>query len=166
MRKPSVGAQPLHTGDLRRMLGQFATGVTVVTARTAEGYECLTASSFNSVSLEPPLVLFSIHRASRRLGAFEAAPVIGVNVLQASQRPLCRRFARGEPVDWSNESVRIGRHGCLLVEGALAHMECTRWAVYDGGDHRILVCRVEAFRYDEGGPPLVFFRGDFHSLAA
>ena len=152
--------------ELRRMLGQFATGVAVVTARTATGHECLTVNSFSSVSLSPPLVLFSLHHASSVLPAFEAARHIGVNVLGDAGRELSSRFAGKARGGWQACGERTGANGCLFVSGAIARMECARWATYDGGDHRIFVCRVESFDYDERGRPLLFFRGTYHSIAA
>jgi flavin reductase (DIM6/NTAB) family NADH-FMN oxidoreductase RutF len=151
--------------DLRRMLSQFATGVTVVTTSAAHDHECLTVNSFNSVSLSPPLILFSIHRASSGLEAFEQASRIGVNVLGDDHREVSSRFAGKGRRGWRACGVRPGPNGCLFVEGAIARMECTRWATYDGGDHRIFVCRVESFDYDERGRPLLFFRGNYHSIA-
>jgi len=148
------------------MLGQFATGVTVVTAKNPAGYECLTVNSFNSVSLSPPLILFSIYQGSSVLSAFEKAPMIGVNVLGDCHQDISLRFAGRERGNWESPDVRIGGRGCLLVNGAIARMECKPWAIYNGGDHKIFVCRVESFEYEERGHPLVFFRGNYHSLAA
>lgn len=161
-----MSARLVDLPDLRRMLGQFATGVTVVTANGAAGHECLTVNSFNSVSLSPPLILFSIFQGSSVLGAFESAALIGVNVLGDKHRHISARFAGKGRNDLRDCEFRRGPNGCLLVNDAIAQMECRRWAVYDGGDHRIFVCRVESFEYDDRSRPLLFFRGEYRSLAA
>lgn len=156
----------MNPRDLRWMLGHFATGVTVVTAKCSDGYECLTVNSFNSVSLSPPLILFSIHKASSVLPVFEKAALIGVNVLGDCHRELSSRFAGKERAKWKDSDARIGTNGCLLLKGAIARMECEPWAIHEGGDHKVFICRVESFDYDEAGRPLLFFRGNYHSLAA
>lgn len=161
-----MGARPAKHRDLRWMLGHFATGVTVVTARAPGGYECLTVNSFNSVSLSPPLILFSVHRASSVLAAFEATANVGVNVLGDGHREISSLCAGKERAKWKDSDVRIGANGCLLLNGAIARMECRPWAIHDGGDHRVFICLVESFDYDEAGRPLLFFRGNYHSLAA
>ncbi len=151
---------------LRNALGQFATGVTIVTAavdgRPATG---LAVSSFNAVSLDPPLVLWSLRRASRSLPVLREARGFVVNVLGDHQHGLIARFAGGghdrfEGVDW-----RSGRHGGPVIRGAIAHFECALHAEHDGGDHVILVGRVLAHAAADGRP-LVYWRGRPHASAA
>lgn len=151
---------------LRNALGQFATGVTIVTAavdgRPATG---LAVSSFNAVSLDPPLVLWSLRRASRSLPVLREARSFVVNVLGDHQHGLIARFAGGahdrfEGVDW-----RPGRHGGPVIRGAIAHFECALHAEHDGGDHVILVGRVLAHAAADGRP-LVYWRGRPHASAA
>lgn len=146
---------------LRRMLGQFVTGVTVVTARHEEGYECVTVNSFNSVSLDPPLVLFSLHSNSSLLSCFEQADRFGISILERNNESVSRLFAGPQRHRWKECNVETGRHGALLVQGALARMECEPWAAHDGGDHRIFICRVLDFDYDDSGTPLAYFRGRY-----
>jgi flavin reductase (DIM6/NTAB) family NADH-FMN oxidoreductase RutF len=159
-------ARTSDTGALRRMLGQFATGVAVVTAPGDAGHACLTVSSFTSVSLDPPLVLFSIRNESALLPAFLQAPVIGVSVLDESQRALSALFAGRTRDRWNGEEGETGGAGALLIRGAIARMECERWAVHDGGDHRVIVCRILSYEHKDGASPLLHFQGRYCSLGA
>ncbi|MDB5798105.1 MAG: flavin reductase family protein [Paucimonas sp.] len=154
----------MDTPGLRRMLGQFATGVAVVSARNGDSHECVTVNSFNSVSLDPPLVLFSLHHASSALASFENGSHYGISILDEGNRELSRLFAGRERHRWKECNVEPGHHGGLLVKGAVARMECERWAVYDGGDHRIFVCKVLAFDYNDNSAPLLYFRGRYCAL--
>lgn len=153
-------------GAFRRALGQFATGVAVVTARGPSGEAIgLTMNSFSSVSLEPPLILFSLDRKARSLAAMQAAEGYAVNVLGREQQALAERFARPRPDKWQAVEHVAGIAGAPLIAGAIAHFECAPFACYDGGDHLIFVGRVvrfETFVHDE---PLVFFRGEYRGIA-
>ncbi len=144
----------------RSALGSFATGVTVVTARDAEGAPVgITANSFASVSLDPPLVLWSPARASRRFATFTGAQSFAVHVLAADQQAVCDAFVRaaqgfGE-VAWAE-----GPDGLPLLDGCLARMICGREAVWDAGDHAIVLGRVRAAERRDGAP-LVFQGGRY-----
>ncbi len=147
---------------LRRALGRFATGVAVVTCRDGGGEpRGVTINSFSSVSLEPPLVLFSLARESRSLADVLAAGRFAVNVLAADQQELSRRFA-GADDPWRDLACGGGGEVPLLA-GALAHFECRHEASHEGGDHVIIVGRVEALA-QQPGEPLVFWAGDYHQL--
>jgi len=149
----------------RRALSCFTTGVAVVTATDAESRPLgLTISSFNSVSLEPPLVLFSLARSAHSLEAMRRAQGYAVNVLAAHQRDLSDRFARALHDKWSAVAHASGHGGSRLLDGALAHFECAPYAEHDGGDHVIFVARVVRFA-EAAGEPLVFFRGAYRQLA-
>ncbi|MBO6716426.1 MAG: flavin reductase family protein [Rhizobiaceae bacterium] len=145
--------------EFRDALGRFATGVTVVTTGTAEGPVGITANSFASVSLDPPIVLWSIGRHSKRFAAFAACERFAVHVLAADQLDLSRRFARsgdafeGLPYDSSDEDVP-------LLGGCLSRFECTRIARHDGGDHLIVVAQVTNATLREG-EPLLFAGGGY-----
>jgi flavin reductase (DIM6/NTAB) family NADH-FMN oxidoreductase RutF len=148
--------------ELRDALGRFATGVTVVTTMTPRGPLGITANSFSSVSLDPPLVLWSPARRSRRFPAFEAAPHFAVHVLSAGQRWLAEHFARAgggfAPVEFG-----AGIGGVPLLEGCAARFECRHEARYDGGDHLIVVGLV--LRLVQADlPPLLFYRGRYCGL--
>ncbi|SRR6266404_659058 len=150
----------------RRALGEFATGVAVVTAR-GQGEELVgvTMSSFNSVSIDPPLVLFSIDRKARSLPAMLEARGFAVNILARDQEDISNQFARALSDKWSQVKVSIGHAEAPLISDALAHFECAPYANYDGGDHVIFVVRVvrHATRA-EISAPLIFFRGRYRDL--
>ena len=154
------------TGDpsraLRNALGQFATGVTVVTTQTDKGPLGITANSFSSVSLDPPLVLWSPARASRRFAAFEAATHYAIHVLSDTQEHVCKRFST-DGFDFDGLDWAPGQNGAPLIGGALAQFECTRYAAHDGGDHLIIVGRVTQAR-QTAGKPLIFAQGAFRAL--
>ena len=157
----------LETGDpaqdpraFRRALGQFATGVTVVTAPAADGPVGVTVNSFTSLSLDPPLVLWSIAKAARSAPAFAHASHFAVNVLAESQVELSARFARSGVRKFDGVRSALGLGGAPLLEGAAAHFECAREPVLDGGDHTIVTGRVLRYtRFDR--EPLVFARGQY-----
>lgn len=144
----------------RRALGQFATGITVIATNSENHLVAMAANSFSAVSLDPPLVLWSIRKESKSAPAFLDNGHFSVSVLAEDQvevsalfgRPLLDQFTE---VDW-----KPSRHGDPLISGAIAHFECSSEAVLDGGDHHILVGRVEHFaRYDGG--PLLFAQGQY-----
>jgi flavin reductase (DIM6/NTAB) family NADH-FMN oxidoreductase RutF len=155
----------VDTTALRNALGCFATGVTVVTARSADGrLGGVTANSFSSVSLEPPLVLFSLHRRLRSLHVFDAAEHCAVNVLAAHQTDLSRRFA-GQVVDrWTGVNCEQGIGGCPVLTQALAVFQCRRRERMDGGDHVIFLVEVLSMRWREECDPLVFYRSRYREL--
>lgn len=150
---------PGHEGDLRQALGQFATGVTVITCRSDIGPVGITANSFASVSLDPPLVLWSPARASKRFPAFERAKTFAIHIVGEDQFSLCGRFAKVgdnfDGLDWYE-----GEQGVPLIEGCLARFECIRHAIHDGGDHAIIVGQVISASIKEGDP-LVFSKGAY-----
>lgn len=158
--EPAAAASaPFDGRELRRTLGQFATGVTVVTTRGAGGRRVgLTANSFSSVSLDPPLVLWSLSRGSPSLADFLGASHFGINVLAADQHHLSRRFATPQPDKFQGVAWREGPAGVPLLEGVLARLVCRNVRQYDGGDHVILIGGIEHHECF-GGEPLVFHSG-------
>lgn len=149
----------------RFALSQFATGVAVTTARgLADEAIGLTMSSFNSVSLDPPLVLFSVDRRAMSLPAMLAAKGYAVNILSRAQEALANGFARSMTDKWVDVDHSLGHAEAPLLHGALAHFECEPYAHHDGGDHVIFIGRVVRFWASETGEPLVFFRGAYHGL--
>jgi flavin reductase (DIM6/NTAB) family NADH-FMN oxidoreductase RutF len=153
--------------EFRNALGHFPTGVVVVTA-PVDGSEplAMTVSSFNAVSLEPPLVLFSIARSAPSLAPLLAAPRFAISVLRHDQGDLSTRFAFARDKKWEGLEPVFGETGCPLIGPCLATFECTPFAHHDGGDHLIIVGRVERFETAAEGDPLVFFRGSYHHIAA
>jgi flavin reductase (DIM6/NTAB) family NADH-FMN oxidoreductase RutF len=151
--------------DYRRALGQFATGVTVITTRATDGMPVgVTANSFNSVSLEPPLVLWSLSRSAQSFEAFRQCPRYRIHVLAADQLDLARRFATrgadkfdGAPWHWTDAPPAAAADDRLpaLTQGHVAWFECVHHNLHAEGDHMILVGRVTAYQH-AGGAPLIF----------
>ncbi|MGI5238423.1 flavin reductase family protein [Dactylosporangium sp. CA-139066] len=150
---------------LRAVLGTFATGVTVVTVGDPVPHG-MTANSFTSVSLDPPLVLVCVNRGSVMQRRLERADCFAVSVLDAAQRDVAARFAdRSRPggaAQFDGVACEPGAHtGAPLIAGALAWLECRRWRTYDGGDHWIHVGRVLSVRRAAHGDALMFFEGHY-----
>jgi flavin reductase (DIM6/NTAB) family NADH-FMN oxidoreductase RutF len=150
--------------DLRDALGRFATGVTVVTTMTARGPLGITANSFASVSMHPPLVLWSPARKSRRFPAFEAASHFAVHVLADGQRALAERFS-GPGEGFAGVDYEEGHGAVPLLPGCAARFECRHAAGYDGGDHLIVVGEVLRLRQADLAP-LLYYRGRYGGLVA
>jgi 3-hydroxy-9,10-secoandrosta-1,3,5(10)-triene-9,17-dione monooxygenase reductase component len=150
-----------HSRQFRDALGAFATGVTVVTTRDARGKDAgLTANSFNSVSLDPPMVLFSLARNSGSLAAFLEGTHFAVHVLAADQEGLSRRFASRGTDKFQGLDLERGVAGVPLLRDCSARFLCRTAFRYEGGDHMIFVGQVEAFEHF-GRPPLVFHGGRY-----
>nr|WP_232828846.1 flavin reductase family protein [Simplicispira lacusdiani] len=142
----------------------FATGVTVVTARGAEGRLVgLTANSFNSVSMDPPLVLWSLALASASLPVFAAGGHYAINVLAADQMALAERFAARGVDRWAGVEHRPGISGAPLLAGAAATFECINRSRYEEGDHVIFVGEVERCQHRAGASPLLYHGGRFYT---
>ncbi|MGH7629655.1 MAG: flavin reductase family protein [Gemmatimonadales bacterium] len=146
------------------MLGRFATGVTVLTV-TAPDHRPhgMTASSLASVSLEPPLVLVCVDHAARLHRLITGAHTFLVNVLANDQEELSRRFADPHDDRFDGVGYRTSTNGLVLLDGALAHIECRRQALYEAGDHTIVLGRVVGGDAREGRP-LMYFRGGYAGL--
>jgi flavin reductase (DIM6/NTAB) family NADH-FMN oxidoreductase RutF len=169
---PSSPAPPVLTAlppdftaqAFRAALGAFATGVTIVTARTASGELIgLTANSFNSVSMNPPLVLWSLARAAGSLGAFSAGSHYAINILAADQKALAERFATKGAERWAGVDYALGVSGAPVLQGALATFECFNRSQYEEGDHVIFVGEVERCARAATGAPLLFHGGRFYT---
>jgi flavin reductase (DIM6/NTAB) family NADH-FMN oxidoreductase RutF len=151
--------------QFRQSLGCFATGVTIVTAPSASGTPVgMTVSSFNSVSLDPPLILFSIGREARSLPDLVDAPAFAVNVLSADQIELSNRFARPSETKWDGIDHEVGLDGAPVFPDALACFECEPYAINDGGDHLVFLGRVMRHRAAPDAKPLVFYGGGYHTV--
>ena len=152
----------------RDALGQFATGVTVITTRAPSGQLIgITASSFNSVSLNPPLVLWSLAHKSASTPVFRGNSHYVINVLAASQLDLCQRFASLKGDRFAGVDYRLSETGLPILANALAWFECHNRSRYDEGDHVIFVGEVERCGVREDGEnasPLVFHGGAFHQI--
>lgn len=154
----------------RMALGQFATGVTVITTRAPSGQLIgITASSFNSVSLDPPLVLWSLAHRSASMPVFRSNSHYVINVLASSQLELCKRFATFKGDRFEGIAHAAGNSGMPVLDGALAWFECHNRSRYDEGDHVIFVGEVERCGVHpdaSGAAPLVFHGGGFHGLTS
>jgi flavin reductase (DIM6/NTAB) family NADH-FMN oxidoreductase RutF len=150
--------------EFRTALGMFATGVTIVTARTAEGELVgLTANSFNSVSLDPPLVLWSLARAAASMLAFSTGSHYAINILGADQIDLAKRFAAKDVDRFAGVEFIDGVGGAPLLAGAAATFECFNRSRYSEGDHVIFVGEVERCSHRAGASPLLFHGGKFYT---
>jgi flavin reductase (DIM6/NTAB) family NADH-FMN oxidoreductase RutF len=153
----------------RDALGTFPTGVAVVTGLTEKGDRLgMTVSSFNSVSLSPPLILFSVARRAHSYAAWTGMRRYAVNILSDQQEGISNRFARALGDKWSGLIVLDGSEGVPVLPNALAVFECEPYARYDGGDHDIFVGRVLTFRVSphKQEQPLIFFGGRYRRLDA
>ena len=159
---PELGDDPRIA--LRRTLGMFATGVTVITTRERDQVHGMTANAFMSVSLEPPLVLISVDRRTRMCALLHEGRTYGVSVLCDSQSGLSDRFA-GRAVENAPQPRFEVVHDTPLVEGALAHFVATITRSYWGGDHSLFLGRVEFARTGEG-TPLLFHGGRYERLGS
>lgn len=151
----------------RSTLAMFATGVAVITAPREEGAPVgITVASFNSVSLDPPLILFSVDRRCQSLGDLCATPRYAVNVLAEAQQDFSNRFARANSGKW--DGIDAGPHDAshVLLPDALATFECEPYAQHDGGDHVIFIGRVVRHQSRQDGRPLIFFGGKYRALDA
>ncbi len=151
--------------QFRNALGHFATGVCVVTAATDGGPVGLTINSFASVSLDPPLVLWSLDRASDRAEAFHIVDRFAINVLPEELRELSVQLAKKGAHAVPDDALEPEEHGIPVLSGALARFVCTVEARYDGGDHVIMVGRVDSFTHVHEGRPLLYYRGAYRTLA-
>ncbi|MFE5872324.1 flavin reductase family protein [Streptomyces roseifaciens] len=156
---------------LRTCLGHFATGVTVVTCDVDGAPHGATVNAFTAVSLDPALVLVSLHRrskAGRHLAGGPEGRPFTVNVLGEDQKDLAEHFAgrrSAAPPRWAPRWAPRPPTGLApRLAGTLATLACTPWAAYDGGDHVLVVGRVEEAEYREGGRPLVFYEGELRGL--
>lgn len=171
VRRGEAAAPDFDARHFRRALSQFATGVTVITTRANQQspddapFIGVTASSFNSVSLDPPLVLWSMATSANSLPMFRGGSHYIVNVLAATQLDLCQRFATLKGDRFAGVDYRLSETGLPILGNALAWFECHNRSRYDEGDHVIFVGEVERCGIREGGGlPLIFQSGDFSTI--
>lgn len=151
----------MDTTDLRRALGRFGTGVTIVSTLDAQGVLVgVTANSFSSVSLDPPIVLWSLRRASPSLAAFDAIGRFVINVLALEQVELSRRFASPVADKFAGVGHTPGLAGLPVVEGCAAVFECRTVQRLEVGDHILFLGLVEAYGH-QAGPTLLYCQGQY-----
>ena len=160
------GAPPpgFSAREFRAALGMFATGVTIVTTRLPDGTPLgMTVNSFNSVSLSPPLVLWSLSRSASALSAFQGCSHYAVNVLGVAQQALAERFASRVPDRWVGVDTVSGAGGAPLLAGSVATFECVNRSRYEEGDHVIFVGEVLRCTHQSDVAPLLFHGGRFYT---
>ena len=151
---------------LRRALGQFPTGVCVLTCCITGENHWMTISSFNALSLDPPLVLFSIDRRALSLPHWRQATGFAINILAENQREISDRFARARTNKGEGVRFSLGIVGAPLLAGTVAIFECAPWAQHDGGDHVLFIAEVQRITINPDRAPLVFNKGRYASLQA
>ena len=151
--------------DLRNAMGLFATGVTIITTKDASGKPFgLTANAFSSLSLDPPMLLICVDKGVDCYACFDESKVFAVNFLSLAQEELSTRFATKGIEKFEGLSYSVGELGVALLDGALAHFECTVAHAHEGGDHTIYLGEVQRLVTMEGDP-LLFYQGKYRSLA-
>ena len=162
--KAKAKAPSFSQKEFRASLAMFATGVTIVTARTPGGELVgLTANSFNSVSLSPPLVLWSLSQAASSMAVLSKGSHYAINILAADQKTLAERFASKRDDRWQGVAFTEGAAGAPLLTGAAASFECFNRSRYEEGDHVIFVGEVERCCHREGAAPLLYHGGKFYT---
>ena len=162
----TAGIIPLDESNMRQLrdcLGRFATGVTVVTCNGSGGPCGITANSFSSVSLDPPLILWNIAKVSHSLEAYLAAEHFAINILAADQGSLSHHFAQSDHTAFDGVAYELSGNGVPVLPDTLACIECRTHAIHDCGDHHIIVGEVQEFRYDHTDP-LLFYAGEYARL--
>ena len=151
---------------LRSAFGTYATGVTIITTTDANGIDVgMTANSFSSVSLEPPLLLWNLGRTATNFEAFMNADRFVVQVLAEHQRDLSNRFAQKGSDKFAGLQIKRGLGGMPMLEGCAAYFECRSYARYDAGDHVIQLGEVVAFEHTTGALPLLYHGGDYKRIS-
>lgn len=150
----------------RDTLGLFVTGVTVITTRDADGTPVgITANSFNSVSLDPPLVLWSVGKNALSLAAFSYADAFAVHILREDQAELSQRFARSGADKFDGLAIDRGLNNLPLLPDCAARLECVPYAKHEAGDHTLFIAEVQRLQSDPSAMPLVYHGGRYAELA-
>jgi flavin reductase (DIM6/NTAB) family NADH-FMN oxidoreductase RutF len=152
--------------EYRNAVGCFATGVTIVTTLDHNGEKIgITANSFSSLSLDPPLVLFCVDAKINSFEAFESCRHFNINVLRENQMDISNNFARSSDDKWDGIEHGYGENGCPIFDGSVAVLECDKHAMYEGGDHLIMVGEVKKMTYENGEcRPLLYYKGSYANL--
>lgn len=152
--------------EFRNAMGAFATGVTIITTLDASGAPIgITANSFSSLSLDPPMVLFCLDLKSNSFRAFHENRHFAVNVLRENQQDLSNIFAKSSPDKWNGVHFKTWDTGCPVFDDCIANMECDVSSVYEGGDHVIIVGEVKRMQYDQNEcRPLLYYRGRYEQI--
>ena len=151
--------------ELRNALGRFATGVCLITTVNPRQQALgMTANSFSSVSLDPPLVLWSLQNNSDVYRDFHQPEHFAINVLVDAQQPLSDQYARKGQHELEPAHYELGSHGCPIIRGALVSFECELETTHEGGDHLIILGRVKDVQAGASGEPLLFYSGAYRGI--
>ncbi|GAA4819723.1 3-hydroxy-9,10-secoandrosta-1,3,5(10)-triene-9,17-dione monooxygenase reductase subunit [Tomitella cavernea] len=149
---------------LRNLIGNFATGITIISTMSDEAPVGFACQSFSSLSLDPPMVLFCPMKTSRSWNAIEAAGRFGVTILAEDQQDACAVFGSRNPDKFASVDWHRSPGGMPILDGELAWIDCTVEKVVDGGDHHVVFGRVQAFGTGEPDKPLLFYRGQYTGI--
>lgn len=156
----------IEKNELRRVIGHFATGVTIITTRDEEGHPFgLTANAVTSVSLVPPLILVCVDKKADTYPYFEKSGVFTVNILREDQETISRKFATSGIEKFEGVGYRKNDLGCAVLDDAIGHLDCRIVQAVESGDHSIYVGEVESADATDA-PPLLFFRGGYRKIGA
>jgi flavin reductase (DIM6/NTAB) family NADH-FMN oxidoreductase RutF len=154
----------IDADTFRSVLGRFASSVTIVTTRDAQGVDHgMTVSAFCSLSLDPPMVLFCVDHVASMHEMLLAHPACGVSILSSNQEAYSRRFADQDNERFDGIAYSRGETGAVLLDEALAHLECRLVAHHEGGDHTVFVAEVDRAQPRQGRP-LLYYRGGYAQL--
>ena len=153
---------PTDHASLKQAFACFPTGVAVVTTMAGDKPTGLTVSSFNTVSLDPPLILWSLSIASFSLQHFQKGDHFAVNILSGTQASLSQHFAQTEIARFTSIDWHLSAHNLPIIEGVAAILECQTWQIHKGGDHDIIIGKVIAHQHS-ARPPLIYGKGKFFS---
>jgi flavin reductase (DIM6/NTAB) family NADH-FMN oxidoreductase RutF len=155
---------PIEKNELRRVMGHFATGVTVITTYRQSGeLHGLTANAVSSLSLVPPLMLICVDKKADSYPCFDESKSFTVNILASDQEALSRRFAVSGGEKFDGVAYHLGANGAPILEGTIGHIECRVVSAFDGGDHTIYIGEVLEAETREA-KPLLFFRGGYREI--
>ncbi|MDO8433248.1 MAG: flavin reductase family protein [Candidatus Binatus sp.] len=156
---------PIEKNELRRIMGHFATGVTIITSVRSSGeLHGLTANAFTSVSLVPPLLLICVDKKAESYPCFSETRVFTVNILSSDQEALSRKFSVSGGNKFEGVSYRIGANGAPILDGTLAYIECAVSQEVDAGDHTLYLGDIQQAETPHEGKPLLFFRGGYREM--
>ncbi len=161
---PKERDMPFDSREQRRIMGWFATGVTVVTTKVGEQLWGMTASAFCSLSLDPPLVLVAIEKKATSYEYFSRSDCFAVNILSAAQQDVSKRYAMHGPKDFVGLNIKTAVTGAPILVGSLGYVDCRRVNILAGGDHDIFIGEILAGEANDG-EPLLFFRGTYRSIS-
>lgn len=155
----------LDKNEFRRCMGHFATGITVVTTNTKENKPCgMTVNSFSSLSLEPPLILFSVDKNAHNHDNFTNCKKFAVNILSENQKDISVAFAHPSSVNWNEIKHKEAENGSPILKGCLAYISCINENIYAGGDHSIIIGRVTDMQMSLDEQPLIYFKGKYRKV--